>query len=63
MAAYSTHPYHFLLQMGVVAQAVLGIVEEVRRCEMGVSWMEVRTLEIYHPDHQDNLVLHYHDYR
>jgi len=48
--------------MGVVAQAVLGIVEEVRHCEMGVLWMEVRTLGIYHPDHQDNLVLHYHDY-
>jgi len=29
---------------------------------MGVSWMEVRTLGIYHPDHQDNPVLHYCDY-
>jgi len=62
MAAYPTHPYHVLLQMGVVAQAVSGIVEEVRCCEMEVLWMEVRTLEIYHPDHQDNPALHYCDY-
>jgi len=48
--------------MGVVAQTVWDIVEEVRCCKMEVSWMEVRTLGIYHPDHQDNLVLHYHDY-
>jgi len=49
--------------MGVVAQAVSGIVEEVRHCEMEVLWMEVRILGIYHPDHQDNPVLHYRDYR
>jgi len=48
--------------MGVVAQPFSDIMEEVRCCEMEVLWMEVRTLEIYHPDHQDNLVLHYHDY-
>jgi len=47
--------------MGVATQPVSGIMEEVRHCGMEVLWMEVRTLGIYHPDHQDNPVLHYHD--
>jgi len=62
VAAYSICPYHVLLQTGVVAQLFSDIMEEVRHCKMEVSWMEVRTLGIYHPDNQDNSVLHYHDY-
>jgi len=48
--------------MGVVTQPFSGIMVVVRCFEMEVTWTEVRILGIYHPDYQDNPVLHYWDY-
>ena len=62
LVANSAHPCHIIFLTDVAILTFLNALEVVRQPLREVSWMEVRILGIYHPDHQDNLVLHYHDY-
>ena len=51
VVANSSHPCHIIFSTDVATLIFLGTLEVVRQFLREVSWMEVRFLEIYHPDH------------